>query len=428
MKRTASRAVLVLLTLLGVTGIHAANIVITQALDAGMDTAENTTNRTKIYTSNITAGAVLVACFSTRDLDPNSFTISDDKTNTWVNIGHVYSNSRGARCDYAVANAGSIGAAPTVTFGKGGGVAGVGGSIYEFANVNASILDGTPVTAGTQSTGPAQTVLGSTTYTNDLVVAVLGVEQSAFVTATALSGYTASISNTNTAIALQHKTITRATTTAAAFTPGWTLSTNSDWNVVGFVLKGNTTAPTISSTSPAPSVSNGATLTINGANLKASGNSTVTFGGTSQTVTTQSTTAPQITVARGTNAYGSCAGSSQTGLNLILTDSASAVSNTFATTGIIPQSGWSCVNLSGTLASSGNRITAVLDLASGDQLAYDNKGGLVTVSIDGSFVSDPSVISFNVEAWSTGVGWGSTALQILNGVSNTPTMLLMFPR
>jgi hypothetical protein len=425
------RIALLLLALLGVAAARATDIAITQALDAGMDTAENTTNRTKIYTANITAGAVLVACFSSRDNNPDNFSVTDNKANTWVKIGSTYEagSGRGVRCDYAVANPASIGAAPTVTFNKNATSCGVGGSIYEFANVAAAVLDGTPVTANGVSSGPAQVVLGSTTFTNDLIFAALGTEQSAFTTATHLTNYVDSIANTNTTVSLQHKTETRNVTSAAAYTPGWTLNVSSHWAVVGFALKGNTTAPTITSTSPAPSVSNGATLTINGVNLKASGNSTVTFGGTSQTVTTQSATAPQITVARGTNKYGSCAGSTQTGLNLILTDSASAISNTFATTGIIPQSGWSCVDLAGTLASSGNRITAVSDLAAGDELAYDNKSSLVTVNPDGSFVADPSVTSFNVEAWTTGSGWGSSALETINGVASSgQQMLLMFPR
>jgi hypothetical protein len=179
---------------------------------------------------------------------------------------------------------------------------------------------------------------------------------------------------------------------------GSTTSSNATLTVTG--------APTITSTS-STTPANGATLTINGTNLKGTGNSTVTLGGTSQTVTTQSSTAMQITVARGANKYGAA-------VNLVVHADNLGDSNTYTgITGLVPPSGWSYVNL-GTLASSGARITAIADLASGDQLAYQNQGGLVTVNPDGTFACAPSVTSFNVEAWTPGGGWGTSGLQTIN--------------
>jgi hypothetical protein len=111
-------------------------------------------------------------------------------------------------------------------------------------------------------------------------------------------------------------------------------------------------------------------------------------------------------VARGANRYG-------VSLPLVLTDSDAASSNAWMGTSLLPQSGWAFVNL-GALASSGSRITAVADLAPGDQLAYDTQSGRVVVNPDGTFVADQTVTSFSVEAWTSGSGWGTAGLQTIN--------------
>lgn len=168
-----------------------------------------------------------------------------------------------------------------------------------------------------------------------------------------------------------------------------------------------TGAPTITSvTTNAPA--NGQTaFTITGTNLAGSGTSTVTLGGVSQAVTSQSSTALQITISRGTNPYG-------VGLDLVVTASNLGVSNTYTgITGLTPQAGWSYVNLA-SLAATGSRITATPDLAAVDQLAWDTVGGLVTIAADGTFSVDSSVSSFNVEAWTSGSGWGTQGLQTMN--------------
>lgn len=163
--------------------------------------------------------------------------------------------------------------------------------------------------------------------------------------------------------------------------------------------------PTISSVSDT-TPAHGSTLTITGTSLKASGNSTVTLGGVSQTVTTQSTTVPQITVDRGTNLNG-------VAVNLILTDSNTVVSNTYAgITGITSPAGYQYVTLTSVNAVAANRITAAGDLAIGNQLEWDN--ALVTIYDDGTFVADPSVTSFSVRVGVTTDGWGSLALQTIN--------------
>jgi hypothetical protein len=77
----------------------------------------------------------------------------------------------------------------------------------------------------------------------------------------------------------------------------------------------------------------------------------------------------------------------------------------------LPPTGWSLVNVATPNATAAYRITASPDIASGDQIAYDSNGGLVTVFDDATFSVDPSISSFDVMVWSTGEGWGAQAAQ-----------------
>ena len=80
---------------------------------------------------------------------------------------------------------------------------------------------------------------------------------------------------------------------------------------------------------------------------------------------------------------------------------------------IQPASGKAYVNLSGTLATEGDRITAIPDLASGDQLEISNVvGGTisdVTVNADASFSVLAGVTAFDVRV-NDGT-WSSVATQ-----------------
>lgn len=78
------------------------------------------------------------------------------------------------------------------------------------------------------------------------------------------------------------------------------------------------------------------------------------------------------------------------------------------------ESGLSYVNLSGTLADTGERLTAIPDLEAGDQVAwYGVQGGAigdVTVNIDGSFESAEDVWAFDAIAHD-GDEWGDQGIQ-----------------
>ncbi len=178
-------------------------------------------------------------------------------------------------------------------------------------------------------------------------------------------------------------------------------------------------APNITGTS-ASSPSNGASLTITGTAFGATqGTGGVTIGGATQSIVSWSDTSIVVTLSRGTNQYGVTE-------NVIVSSNAVGAGNAFALASIQPQAGWTYITLGTPNATSAYRITSVGDLASGNQLAYDTAGGLVTVLSDGTFFVDPAVVSFNVEAWVNGSGWGATGLQTING--SVQTFYLGFTR
>lgn len=166
--------------------------------------------------------------------------------------------------------------------------------------------------------------------------------------------------------------------------------------------------PTITGTGSA-SPANGSSLVITGTDFGASqGTKDLRIGGIVQSVTSWADTSITVTVSRGTNKYGAA-------LDVEIWDT-TLVSNSFALTSITPPSGWAFVDIGTPNPTASMRITAVADLASGDQLAYETVGSEVEVFDDASFSAGAAVTEFDVEAWTTGDGWGAAATQIVLSV------------
>lgn len=212
-----------------------------------------------------------------------------------------------------------------------------------------------------------------------------------------------------------HRVISsKSSTVRQSVTPTLTLATSEVGveSIVSFYA-GDWVAPAISSAeSP---VINGSTgndiVTVNSGTTQG----TVFIGDVEQTVTAWSNTAVTYTNVRGTNRYG--------GLSLAISKPPGMYSDPTIIT-FSPASGWDSVDLSGTLASSGDRITALPDLASGDQISWGNVQGTgdvsigtngVLIDIDGTFICDDWVTSFDVEAHD-GTGWGTTATQTVGSI------------
>jgi hypothetical protein len=185
---------------------------------------------------------------------------------------------------------------------------------------------------------------------------------------------------------------------------------NGDSNVVTGSFTTSATPPTVTAPTAGANVAYLGSLTLTGSNFGSSqGAGGVTIGGVTQTETAWSNTGATISsIARGSLSYGA--------QNLVVSNNGGGASTPVSVT-LTPQSGWAYVTIGTPNATSANRITAVADMASGDQLAYDTKSGLVTVNSDGTFVVDPSVTSFGCELWSTGNGWGSTGTQTVGTVA-----------
>lgn len=404
-----------------------ADIAVLQTVDAGIDAVENATNRTVQFTSNIAAGSVLIVCTATRENNPDNFIVSDDKGNDWLKIktDYVAGSGRGAGAYYAVANGASIGAKPIVTFDKVGANCGVAGSIFELANVHADILDGAAVSANLANTGPAEVVLSTPpAYTDNLIFAVLGSSQSSYVVATPKTNYVDVIATTSDGVSFQHKVQTRAVTTRETFTPGWTLDALTDWAVVAFAVKGNTTLPAIESLSAAQPLAGGL-LTVTGLLFGVSqGFGTVTVGGVTASVNSWSATNIEVVVQRGANPFG-------VELDVQVNTNSLGPSNLFPVSSILPQSGWDYVVIDGLEEDAAKRLTAFAELADGDQVAWDTRVDLgankVVVFRDATFIVAPTVNLFRVEAWTSGSGWGRTSLQTFDGSTPFSPILPVLP-
>lgn len=158
--------------------------------------------------------------------------------------------------------------------------------------------------------------------------------------------------------------------------------------------------PSISTTSSA-TPANGSLLTITGTAFGTAWGE-VSIAGALQEIRTWADTSIVILVSRGESKYG-------VGVNLVVTDNAAAASTPYALTSLQPQPGWAYIDLT-SIAGTGV-IDAIPILAIGDQVAYDTIGGDVAVAADGTFSTENTVTSFEVEAWTPDGGWSVVARQ-----------------
>ena len=174
------------------------------------------------------------------------------------------------------------------------------------------------------------------------------------------------------------------------------------------------TAPTIQGGTANPvHLSTGNTIT--GVNFGAShAGNVLAIGGVTQTWTAWSATSITYTADRGTNL-------DDVAVNAVVTPNGVAASDPYALTGFDPPAGYKYVTLTSVNSTADYRITAIADLAIGNQLEWDN--ALVTIDPDGTYVADPSVTSFNVRVGVTTDGWGSLALQTVGSANDSDTAM-----
>lgn len=385
-----------------------------QTVSMNIQAAENNTALSAAFGSAITSGNYLLVLFSTRDSNPGNYTVTDNKSNSWTPLPSVYDGGggRGVGGAYCLANAGSIAAAPTVSIGKGGTGGAAGGTMFELNCPSGAFLDVTPVVVDSSGTA-AQVTLAANPYDHDAVFAVLCTGPTSFVTATPLSGYTSLNAITNSTTAFQHAVIVKDTTTSAVQTPGWTLGSSVQWEVLGFALRGTTTSPTITGVSTATPRENGS-LDIIGVNFQASqGTGSVSFGGTTpQTVNSWSDTLVNITPSKGLNKFG-------VPLGLVITVNGGTTSNTFSGASLLPPTGWKHIDITTPNATTTYRVTSTLDMVSANQLAWDTGGGKLDFDATGVPEWNPTLVSANAELWVPTFGYGSLGLQTFSAGAAT---------
>lgn len=297
----------------------------------------------------------------------------------------------------------------TVTSGAGSAFR-INGSADEWTGLKTAPLDaqGETVQAGAVTTITA-TASGASAQADEVAYFLYGTTNNSPTAITAPAGYTQLWINTANGGGLGgyggYK-ILSAIATESATASGFTSSSCFAFIVT---LKAGNPTPNITGGTANP-VHQSTGNTITGINFGASqGTGTLAIGGQSQTVTAWSATSITYTANRGVNL-------NDVAVNAVVTTDAGDVSSNYALTGFDPPSGYSYVTLGTPDATAAHRITAVGDIASGNQLEWDNS--LVTINDDGSFVADPSVSSFYVRVGVTTDGWGALALQSINGSSS----------
>lgn len=313
---------------------------------------------------------------------------------------------------YITSSLGSIGSNPTITItAASGGTTAYSGTIFCVDGIDTNSANWTEANDGKSTDTAMQLTLS--TSTNSIVIGGGACTVSS-------NSYTTTVSAANIEVASSDRNIGTASRVVAFTTTASGSSVvvdcdNADSSATRYQalyavgIPPTPTSPTISSTSD-DTPTDGSSLTLTVLNAGASqGAGSVTLAGVAQTVTAWSNTSITITIALGNNKYGVNA-------SLVLNTDGGQSSSGYNVQ-VQPASGKSYTNLSGTLATTGNRIEAVADLASGDQVEVSNVvGGTisdVTLNVDASFSCSVGVTSFDVRA-NDGT-WGSIATQYVSG-------------
>lgn len=384
------------------------------------DTTGSTTARTLTLTNAISVGDRVYVIYTVNGFATAAFPLTESLGNT---IGAAVAGSRPNSSSYAIHSyVATVGGTPTFTVTKNGGATSTVVTITAIviAAADDQGVDGTyKLVNGTSSGASVQcyVTLDSSSIATNYLVAAMFCTNTARTTPTLRTEDSASYTDSGALNDIaspwfeSYRVVTGTTSALGVYNPGWTLNKGNadEYFVVGFAIKGTSTDATITGGTANP-VHGSTGNTITGTNFGASqGAGTLVIGGQSQTVTAWSATSITYTANRGVNL-------DNVAVTAQVTPNTGPASNNYPLTGFAAPSGYYVVTLTSVNATAAYRITAVADLAIGNQLEWDN--ALVTINADGSFTADPSVTSFNVRAGVTIDGWSGLVAQPIN--SSTP--------
>lgn len=377
------------------------------------------TSNATVFGSNVTLGNTLLLIALTHSRAATTLP-TDSQGNTWVK-DYDYKETTYVGWGVAIYRAvASATGACTVTLTRDGSDE-IDAIAMELSSVTGSPLDKT-VSATTNTWGTSNVTSPSTgtlTQADELVIACINGRSSvAFSTIPAPTGFT-SLGSPNLGAGtfgdspchMAYQLVSATTALAPVWAPtGGGANATPAGAVVVVTYKGGAPSPSITGGTANP-VHGSTGNTISGLNFGSNtGSAALTIGGQAQTITGWTSTLITYTANRGTNL-------DNVAVNAVVTDSTGAASSNYALTGFAPPSGYYVVTLASVNSTAAYRITAVADLAIGNQIEWDNS--LVTVYDDGTYVADPTVTSFNVRVGVTTDGWGALAVQTINGGSST---------
>jgi hypothetical protein len=375
-------------------------------------------NNVSLDLTNIQAGSQIRFLLITSNLRTESMIVTcSGTTNAPTKLGSpYYADPVGFQWFAVVASQdGTI----TLTADKSGGTANCGFFAWEIIDADNSIfMDGVPATVYSSQTNLSGS--GPNRVSNqDLLLQVIG-GLTPYTANDPVTGFTAGISiSENNFIFTEAR---KATGIATVDNIGWPAVTNyfsRNLSVTELAVRGVPTGPTILSIS-ASSVQENGSLTLTGINFRASaGIGQVKVGGTLCPVTSWTDTEIVVSVPLGLNKYGTL-------LNVQVFTQTSESSNTiYLTDGILPEPGWSYVNLSTPYSVANNRTQSFTDFVAGDQLKYENLNGLLTVYKDGHVEWNTDLTkNARYAVWTDGAGYGNLA--VLNLIQGLPVIVPLF--
>lgn len=388
--------------------------LIYQTVDCGADGTLNSTDRSGTWGTNLTTGDLMVVGIVTNNNNPGNMDVVDTGNHTWTRDESVYT-SRGLGVWRAVAKSAANGTKPTVTLQKHGSGSQVGMVLIGINGQHSDQLDVPSMTANGTSKTPVG-VSGAHPYTNDLILSIIATTNNSFSAVTPPAGYTPSVGNNNDPSGIQLRTAFKQSSASGVETAAWALSPNaSAWIVGMMVVKGFTTAPTITSLG-ASSTPEGIEVVVNGVNFEAAkGAGSLVIGGTTITPTAWGDTQVRGLADVGQNAYG-------VPLNVQVNTNSTGSSNLFSMVGgITPPAGYSATTITTPNPTANFRLTTVNggDIVSGCQVEAGVLTGMGVLTILASSVPvwDPNILTYRYRVWSpnTTPNWGAWATQTADG-------------
>jgi hypothetical protein len=364
--------------------------------------------------TGVTAGHVLLITVCTSSAAYYSVPFTDNKGNTYTLINGGYTDPVGiAFFVCTVATGGDL----VLTFQKQGATCYVGIIAREVSGLDTGLYDGAPVFRTATDAAP-ELVMTENSVPNDLLVCDY-ISFAPVTFGTPVAGWSQVESGTFGGGGIQMAGLEQFPNALNedGFTAGWQSLTNSftrRYYMGAIALIGVPVTPTVQGFST-PTPQNGGNLTVHGVYFGAPAGQALLIGDVTASITSWSDTDIECVCRLGKNQY-------LVPLKVQVITAAGVKSNRRPLTAMLPPTGRICVNVVEPYAIADQRLQAVTDAATGDQVEVDD---VIDLQEDLRF-SWTTATQASARLWSPGLGWGPWGVQSFSAGTVT-TVLPVYP-